>query len=109
MVLFPPLQWNAYLPACCPDGFFGVSISAPCRDGPPGAATEQWLCWLRLQSQVLRPKVCVVSSFCIASALLRHHFIRAQAASPLPDTNEFIKGLKVSLPSLLNALIYACV
>ena len=26
---------------------------------------------------------------------------------PLPDTNKFIKGLKVSFPSLLNALIYS--
>lgn len=89
--------------------FFRVSISVPCTDGPPGAAMEQWLCWLKLQSQVLCPKVCVVSSFCITSALLQHHFIRARAASPLPETDEFIKGLKVSLPSLLNALIYACV
>lgn len=53
-----------------------------------------------------------------AAASLQHHFgiassepglLLAREQPPLPDTDEFIKGLKVSLPSLLNALIYASV
>lgn len=39
-----------------------------------------------------------VQSCCIAAA---------EPRLPLPDPEEFIKGLKVSFPSLLNALIYA--